>query len=423
MIGYGVATFLSHKGGITKTNKTHYGSLGLLFLLIIPLLPVEGEATSYMHGHPGLFALLVTASTAMVLCFGLPSFFESSKIGKGLEKLGKYSYSIYLVHFPVIVIYNSKPFMGTSYGAESITDLAILIVIITILSIVLHTFFEKRKVPNLIALKWKRSAIIASMITVIVTFSVNIFQANSLDRADQLIFLAEQDRSTYRCGKTFRLLNPRSSVCELTGIPEAQASGAVMLAGNSHADSAKPAFIRAANESNLNLYFFVSNSTMNHDGHSVDFIVKKAKENEVSKIFVHQSPSSFRYQMLSELIHKADKVGIDVVYVEPVPVWPKDIPLSMWKMKSGSSDDVITEKGIEDYYENNQNLFEGLEKLNHSNFSRITIVESFCTPICEFKNKDGAPLYFDSHHLTKTGAERLYPKISEQLSELVSTTK
>lgn len=418
LIGYGAALFFTSGGNLKTSSNNYYGFLGLLALLVVPLLPVDGQSLSFITGHPGLFAFLVATATALVLVFGLPDFVEKSLVGKGLFVLGKYSYSIYLVHFPIIVIYNSEPFSGTKYGSDSILDLIILAVAICVASMLLYRGVERRKLPFPIVKMWMPAVSFASVLIVAITASISFVQYRSLDAKDHLIFGAERDRSVYRCGKIFRVLNPGEPVCELTGLSKEDAFGGVMLAGNSHADSVKEAFRVAAKEANLNLYFFVSNSTMNHNGPSPKFIVQQAVKNNVSSIFVHQFSSSFRYEFLSEVVSEAQKRNIEVVYLEPVPVWGEQIPKAMWTARSHKNKDSWKEKDVSDYYSENEEIFEGLDQINFENFSRIAVVDAFCDPACKFKSENGAPLYFDSHHLTKTGGEVLYPIIAKELSNL-----
>ena len=58
-----------------------------------------------MRGHPGLAAILITIATATTLSFGIHKIIEKNRISTLLEKVGRYSYSIYLGHFPVIVLF------------------------------------------------------------------------------------------------------------------------------------------------------------------------------------------------------------------------------------------------------------------------------------------------------------------------------
>jgi peptidoglycan/LPS O-acetylase OafA/YrhL len=420
LIGYSVATFCTKNGNVITKQRSHYGLVGLFFLIAIPLLPVNGESMSYVDGHPGIFSLLVALSTGVVLHLGIPDRLESSTLGTILSKLGEYSYSIYLVHFPVIVIYNSKPFMGTIYGVDSYLHLLQLLFIITVTAVLLHVYVERKKLPRVLASNWKTTTATSSILLILFIYCVDTVQKSFLDRAEKMIFSAEDDRAEYRCGKTFRILNPSAYVCELTGIAKEEALGTVILAGNSHADSLKPAFVEAAKAAKFKLYFFVSNSVMNADGPSVEHIVSQAKKAGASTIFVHQLATSFDSRLFDDLISEAEKSSINVIYVEPVPIWDVDIPSAMWKANKEESY-VMPILTIHDYFRSNKFLFD-LRQINTTNFKTIPVITKFCDPNCEYSDSDGKPLYFDSHHLTKTGAERLKPLIEQELSRLKHNT-
>ncbi|RUR35559.1 acyltransferase family protein [Vreelandella populi] len=420
LIGYCVAVFFASNGNICMKPRRYLGSIGLLALLMIPFFPVDGESKSFLIGHPGIFALAIAIATALVLACGMPKRIEQSLIGKTLVILGKYSYSIYLVHFPIIVIYNSEPFEGTQYGSNSIPDLLLLVTMISGASFLLYRLVEIRRWPIAFANRWGHIVVAASVSAVLLTSTVDYFQLNQLEQPEQLIFKAERDRSEYRCGKVFRILHIGEPVCELTGLSDKDASGSIMLAGNSHADAVKEVFRDIARENKLHLYFFVSNSTMNKNGHSPNFIIKQAVENDVSAIFVHQLAESFDYNTLSTLVSEADSYGIRVIYLEPVPVWENDIPQSMWMMSFSENNDFLLEKNIDDYYSDNSNIFNELENIAAGNFSRMNVGNIFCKPNCLYKSSSGAPLYFDNHHLTKTGSELLYPSVAQMISRLNS---
>lgn len=421
LVGYGSALWFSSKGAVVSDRKSYFGLLGLLVVLLIPLIPVDGESGSFTSGHPGLSALVVVLATALVLIYGLPKRLELGLIGRGLAGLGRYSYSIYLVHFPVIVIYNSEPFEGNQYGSDSLLDLFSLLLIISVCSLFFYHGVERRSFSRYITDRWMLSAVCASAFIVLLAVSVDRIQWNVLKEPERRIFSARKDRDPHRCGKLIKVTSPHETVCELTGLPLESTSGRVMLAGNSHADSIKSAFLRAAHEHNLNLFFFVSNKTLNRDGPRAGAVVGEAAKRGVSTIFVHQSAQSFDAETLKELVSSAKSKSINVVYIEPVPVWGVDVPKGMWQAEVKGGMDFLAEMTASDYYSYNESIFYSLDSIDSDNFSRIGVVDVLCNPVCSFKDDDGYPLYFDSHHLTVTGASSLYPVFKEALSKIEYT--
>lgn len=105
LLGYGIAKLVFH-GTLSKNEAMRWlGVAGLILLLAIPMIKVDGNAVNFIQGHPGLSALSVCLATALILGVGLPPVVESLRIAGWLEKLGQYSYSIYLIHFPLIVLF------------------------------------------------------------------------------------------------------------------------------------------------------------------------------------------------------------------------------------------------------------------------------------------------------------------------------
>ena len=145
LLGYGSALCFTSFGQVKVKNYTWLGLIGLILIVSIPFFNVDGESLSIISGHPGLMSLLVAISTLLVLVFGIPLKIEESLLSKLLILLGKYSYAIYLIHFPVIVLYLSEPFSGTMLNVTDYSSYIALFVLICTLSIILHKYIENRK--------------------------------------------------------------------------------------------------------------------------------------------------------------------------------------------------------------------------------------------------------------------------------------
>lgn len=418
LIGYGVALYFTNQGDTNTKGYGWVGSFALLIILFVLFLPLDGASTSALTGHPGVFSLIISSATALALALGLPSFVENSSLGKTLEVLGKYSYSIYLAHFPVIVIYNSRPFEGTVYGADTIFDLVAITLLIALFSYMLFNFVERKTLPKVVLNRWKATALASGIGILVLSSFLNFIQEKGLTPKERMIFSAKSDRTWSRCGKSFRLLNPTEAICEITGKSESQSNGDIMLLGNSHATSIRGSFIKAALKHDYNLWFFVLNSAMNVDGPSPRKIINKAVQASVSIIYVHQSAMSFDKKTLESLLLAARDEGIGVVYIEPVPVWETSIPKAMYYDDSSLQQKrEVLSKSVEEYYEENKKIFLALNELSNSfTFSRVSTSEVLCTPGCLYKSAEGSPLYFDAHHLTETGSALLYPLIERKVA-------
>lgn len=401
LIGYGVAYFLTNQGNVKYSKYSWVGFLGLIIVFIIPLFAVDGAAKSPINGHPGLYALFVTLATAIVLAFGIPSFFERSYVSRVLERLGKYSYSIYLAHFPVIVIYLSQPFEGTNLTIPSTEDGLILSVLICLSSACLYYFFEhKRSKYNI-----KNYALSASALLIGLVFVLPSIQSNFYSEKELAIFNAPSDTGAFRCGVITQKLESFKTSCDLTDDIE-QAKEEIMFVGNSHSDAVKERFVELATEHDTKLFIPVSNTFLSTGTARPKAIIEDSIKNGVDKIVIHSSPDSISNKTINEVIKLSKPAGIKVYFIEPVPVWDRRIPRYMYKKLENENLPLIHQTKA-DYLKANAEQINYVRAIHEDNFKSLPIVDYFCTPECHYANESGEPLYFDKHHLTATGSYQL----------------
>lgn len=411
LIGYGVAHYLTNQGNIKYSKYKWLGLLGLIIVFIIPLFSVNGEARSAINGHPGLLALLVTLATAVVLAFGIPSLIERSYVAKLLEKIGKYSYSIYLAHFPVIVIYLSTPFGGTNLIISTLKDGVILFTLICVTSALLYYFFEYKRSKFSI----KNYALSASILLVGLIAVLPSIQSKFYSEKELLIFNASSDRGAFRCGEIFQKLESFITSCDLTNdINNPKES--IMLVGNSHSDSIKETFTELAIKHNTKLFIPISNTFLSTGTARPEAIINDAIENKVNKIVIHSSPDSISNATISEVIELSKPVGIRVYFIQPVPTWDESIPAYMYQELKGENTPSV-QQTKDDYLNDNSEQTKFLRSINDDNFTLFPIVDYFCTPECHYASSSSKPLYFDSHHLTITGGKRLSPVFIKILND------
>lgn len=410
LIGYGVAHFLTNKGNIKLLNYKWLGLLGLLIVFIIPLFSVNGEVLNAVQGHPGLFALLVTLATAVVLALGIPDVIEESVIAKLLEKIGKYSYSIYLAHFPVIVIYLSKPFEGTNLAIPTLKDGFILFVLICISSALLYYFFEHKRLK----INIKTYAAYATALLITATVTLPNLKNQFYTQEELAIFDANLDRGDFRCGEVYQRLESFITSCDLTESVK-NPTESIMLVGNSHSDSIKDSFKDLAVRNNIKLYIPISNTFLTKGLARPKSIVNDAINNNVTKIVIHSSPNSISKETIIELIQLSKEAQIKVFFIEPVPVWETKIPPYMYAKMHGLNVHKI-QQDKNDYLKSNHEELSFIRSIESSNFKTVPIVEYFCDPNCIYASNEGKPLYFDSHHLTITGSH----KLSKALIEIIN---
>lgn len=393
LFGFGIAIFLA--GRITP-RASWVGALGFTLILLIPLLPVNIEAKSYVSGQPGLIGLAICAATAVVLLFGLPEKMKDCQLATLIERLGNWSYSIYLAHFPAIVLGLYQPFSGTLLKSQSTSQLAVVTALVVTLSALLYRFIELplRHAPMPVAL-------VAVAVAGVIAMGVvgGVLKDVTITEAEKQIFAASQDRAPIRCGQLMRVLHPSAVSCEINR--PATPVRKFLLAGDSHADAIKMSFAKTAAEQNISVFL-----TVHNEQPLPQALMNEALERNVDTIVLHNSSSEiWGLNKIATLVELAATNSILVVVIMPVPVWDQHVPKAMYQhLKFGVPLQIQT---LADYQSATDPLRRGLTKINKTNLIVYEIGSEFCWNTCRLANFAGKPLYFDSNHLTLTGSEQL----------------
>jgi peptidoglycan/LPS O-acetylase OafA/YrhL len=417
LMGYAVAAYMTNKGAPIEHRFTSVGLAGLIVMLFIPLMPVDGEAKNFIFGHPGLSALGVTLATASVLAFGLPVYLEKTRIFKLLERLGTYSYSIYLVHFPVIVLYLYEPFNGTILKTNSMVDTLILSVLIMGLSFLMYRFVESpTRKTNGMALKFVTASL------VIAVCGVLGFQFQKVIYSDQemRIFSAWEDRTSFRCGKLARFVRPYEISCELNKMPEPP-DHRVLLVGNSHADAIKQTFVHVAQKSGTEVHFMAHNNALMAGGASPEAVIELALNKKIDFIVLHQSQLVIEPELIRKVVQLAEQQNIRVSMIMPIPTWDQHILEALFaNVRLGEE---LPTQSLAEYHDSVRNVREPIASIESGGFDLYEVGEVFCQPDCKITNKEGSPLYFDSHHLTITGSNYLEATFSRVIENAIQYKK
>ncbi len=397
LAGFGVAWYFS-QGGSVRISRPLYGLAGLgLMLLVTTAYPVNGEADSIVFGHPGLAAVLVTAATCVTLTFGLPLALTNSLPGVVLSKLGDWSYSVYLAHFPVIVLGLYVPFSGTIITPGGLGQLLGLLLAISIFSTVLYLLFDRRR-------RWPRTVAGLSVVVVVaIVVSVLSGPVSRLryNTAELNILSAREDRTSYRCGKLNRILQPTGRFCEVTaGLPTS--APILILVGDSHADAIKASVANVAQARGYRLFLTVSNAPL-YGSPNRENLVAMAKQLGAKGLILHfAAPNAFRAldAALPGLTGLASSAGLKLAWLLPVPSYERNVPDMMWSGRNQTTREAISPANLEEISAIEQRLL----------LSNIQVVDPrpvFCPSDCLFKDAQNHPFYHDNSHLTLTGARLL----------------
>jgi peptidoglycan/LPS O-acetylase OafA/YrhL len=402
LIGYCAAIYFTNGGEIRIQHKTTLALIALGVLLCIPIMNVNGGPNvSIIDGrHPGLHALIVSIATATLLVFGLPLSITASKIGKFFAYIGNYSYSIYLVHFPIIVLYLYSPLSVTILRPSSPVDSLAIVSLTIVLSLFSYHFIESRSK----AIKPRYFLLLIPCLLLVLSIMSPPYQSERFPIEQQHVFNAFEDRSQYRCGKLFRLLNPTAATCKITSAIDSPTKK-MMLIGNSHADAIKSTFSDVASAHAIDVFFLVSNDPLMGGGLSPEDILHQSQVNNIETLVLHFSPSAIDIQAIERLVSLAESVDKSVLLIEPVPMWGQHIPKAMYLNYTENKD--IPSQTLDDYKSEHRILFDNLDKITARNFKRVSPAGYFCDLECAYSSPTGKPYYFDNGHLTLSGSEIL----------------
>lgn len=383
------------------------GTVGMAFF------PVDGQSLGFASGHPGLAALLVTLLTASTLYFGIPERIVSRLPFAVLAKIGDYSYSIYLAHFPVIVFYHYRPFSGTVLKATHAGETVPLALLILLASLLLfHVVEQPLRKARSFQTRWLFGAAASVIVLGVAGMAV---QKMLVPEREMLIYQAWYDRDDYRCGKLIRIIHPTTAVCAITQ-PISTPLHRVMLVGNSHADSIKAAFAEAAQAANVSVFFVVENRPLMPGGATTpESLMREAEARGIDAIVLHYSPDSLNLPMIQRVAALAAVRSMHVSLIMPVPVWDRPVPLMLLEgLKSGKPLTTLRNK----YSESNRALILGLAASQPANLKVYATADAFCEAACKLMSDAGQPLYFDAGHLTLTGSRMLKPVFERLVADL-----
>ena len=408
LIGYIACKFYYTNRNHTKTSNL------VLILLAFPVfvIPVDGFSVSPLLSHPGVSSLLICLATAMLLTRNLA--IQSNYLTRFFVNTGNASYSIYLVHFPVIVYFWYSPFQGNNLKTPTVQELVVLLSVISVLSYLLYNLIESKNREI-----YSKTFFYISLVIVIILTSILIgkLKQESLSAYKSQIAQAYFDRSEYRCGKIVRILSPFEQMCKIS---KNNSSERVLLLGNSHADAIKVAFSKAAELSEKEVYFWVQNDPLIGNAKTGATIISESLKVGITEIYLHYSSGSLTEANLSNFILQAKVHSLEVVIIGSVPTWGVKVPQALWQVSPGIVPDSLNQS----YSQFEEINLEGLEILKAAaakyELDYLDTAFVLCTPGCQYASPTGKLFYWDEGHLTLSGASTLLPLFKGHLQKAMS---
>lgn len=376
------------------------------------LIPINSNSTNWIQGHPGLNSVLIVVATAIILKLKLKIPLFQTLVGKIAVKLGDLSYEIYLVHFPILVLVNYLAFSGTVTEVETIAEGVMALTITFILSLLLHRLSQVRIVRKPSVL----SSCVLSMTLILTLVPISKLALAGNNQISSVTSFALADRSTYRCGKVFRIIHPKSELCLLTEQFDSSRPN-LLLFGNSHADMIKSEVVKVSSD-RANIYFWVHNSPFGLGLQQIRDVLRKFG---IEKVLIHSSAFNPEPSVLKKLLAKTK--DIEYVMLGSVPTYSMNLPKIIYEVNDSNKLDfsaidlttyLVSESLLsDDFY----------RSLKSPNFNYISTLTTLCRKSkCTWHDDKNRLYYFDTDHLTLTGAHALREPISQSLDLLLGNS-
>ena len=356
---------------------------------------------------------VITVSLFSLLIWAAWSGGNKNFLSASLSKLGDYSYSLYLIHFPLIVLIAYKPFLGNPTGIQNFRSLCLFGFLLISLSWLSKCFVEDSDFLKKHFVKvWGASL----GLSVILLFFQPATMTLGFNSKEVAISNASKDRGEFRCGLLLRLplLNDPSKACLLADSPKNMPK--VLLIGNSHANAIKEAVVSAL--PNKSVYLLNENNSLS------DLNIKTYKsaiaELHPKIIILHSSAGSTNLEALQDLLRFTKSKGIVFVVIHPVPTPGFDVPSTAYSLLNTQKSPIDfqdREFTIDSYKSKNSIELGSYSMLAlKREILEIPVVDLFCEPFCEIVDSQSMkPLYFDYGHVTKTGAFKMVSRIEDVL--------
>ena len=404
-------------GGIFLAQHKFYSSFNYVSLKSINrkrlILPIILTTTLT------IFIALVSSLTALsiiftVLCTVILLSFQFKLGNKSLIKikdqfiiLGDYSYIVYLLHFPIIILMNYEPLEGNKLGFYSIPNLVRILTLVAILAYLGHRFVEKRIKQDLRFQRLQSVFIPLLVIFVAVNFLANFnsnqfsnYPKNSIERE---VAVAVQDQGTYRCGALARLTMLQYFYSfQSCIINKGHSLNRVLLVGDSHADAIKETLAQIYSEQDSTLLFFSENRGLD------EILVKRIQDlfeiQRFNDIILHSSPGGNDLRSINALALWSKNNNISLFIIGPIPVYGFSVPLEILKGHANlQTIDIFEKVNIKEI---------GYLRTLDDKFAEVRFIDMgpiFCSPACALRDPlSHKILYRDHGHLSLSAKNLIF---------------
>ena len=405
LIGTAVAVKMNSQVANTYFRPRIFHLVTYLMTLLVFLFPFAKDMQAFYSNF------IVVVITSFLLKIGFALGENQGFIRRILLILGKYSYSIYLVHLPIICLICYQPFSGNlKPGANLKLNLFCILLIIIFAYLVFYLienpFRQIKNFQTLLSLYLTFFMIAVLSFALVPTYK-NINTSLEL----QKISFSQENRTAFRCGTISRIeiLHKITNGAESCLLSTKNQGKRYLLIGNSYADSIKSALNSKIEESENSLYILRDNQWLN----SANLTIAKNEINnlEIDVVVLHSKGGVQDEQAFKEMSNLIKEQKKKLIIIGPIPDYEYSIPLQIYKKLKFS--EKLEVKNIKYYKELFKKEIIFSESISDGDsVVYLDALKAFCLPDCQIRDQaSGNLFYFDSGHLTVTGASFLISKI------------
>ena len=390
--------FVPNKYELTKTKRLIVIGLSILVFISFELLNI-----SQGNSLPNIIAVLFT----LLFIREFTNYEEHHGLFmRVMQLIGNRSYVIYLVHFPLLILLNYRPFNGNILGIDSLQKGLFYIFLLSIISEFIHRNIEFLRIPKFHSQTRLYVFSSALIIVCFYTLTHSQFITLGIDQRTLAISDSQKDRTQFRCGTLARIqflpnyLAP-NEYCALT--TKGRSFSAILI-GNSHADAIKESVENVVENLGGSLYLAQENMNVNRENRSA--LVEIVKSLDVDLVILHSRWSTYDWVSLNLLIDSLDNGKRSFLLLGPVPEYDFAIPERML-IESASFKNALNSEFFNSKFRDDLQKMRILDEMERLQF--VSLIGAFCSPVCQLSNSLANPYYFDSNHLTLTGAREIEP--------------
>jgi peptidoglycan/LPS O-acetylase OafA/YrhL len=359
---------------------------------------------------------------------------------KNLEFVGDRSYSIYLVHMPLLYLAKYSPLMQIGNSENRAIQITIAVVASVILGSLSFSKVENRfrhtnnsssiNFKNL-ALTWLFTIFFPLVILFVMDRAAVVFRPDANLPVASAPLPWDWDSKCQIMGEGYKTQGP----CYY-GNQESEKS--ILLIGDSHAASNSRAVIEVAQINNMKAIIFTQSScpfildsrelSANYElpglsthciSHNREILEYINVNKPTLTILSMRSPSEYiipnnvssRNEYRENVFRSILSLRSSSTSIILIGAEPEYIPISTWLGKALGMKGKYSKIPFEDS--------QWWREISLTNFLHMNILEIFC-PQSECKNKkDSIWLFNDEHHLSREGAEMLVPDLNEFVGKIL----